>query len=421
MAFRDIRRSRKWLSVEEMRLLFLALFILVLLVILNIYLARLLPGGELFYLRWSGARAFLVDQIEPYSSTIAERVQGMAYGRPASSSEYPYVLNDPFYIILLYTPLALFSDFTIARGLWMLLSETALIGVIYYLLRLMEWEPPRWLLTLMFIVGLFGYYSLVSFGSGSPAAVLTFLFIFLLYSLRSFSDELAGALLFLAGYQWEVGGLLFLFIVFMVFANRRWGALTGFGMSLLVLLVVSFLAYPAWGLPYIRAVLADWYRGANLNFAHILSFWFPDSKISIGVWVSVALGGILFFEWIGSITANFRRIVWTASLTLAATPLMGFAIFPSNHVVLLPALILITMLVWERWTRQRVWFVLLVLLAAFFVPFGLYARITTNHNRLISDLLIILPPIGTVVGLYWMRWWAFRSPRTWFDQIGDRR
>jgi len=421
MAFRDIRKSRKWLSVEEIRLLFLGLFALVFLLVLNIYLARLLPGGELLYLRWSGTRAFLVEQIDPYSSTIAERVQNVAYGRPAFSSEYPYVLNDPFYIVLLYTPLALFSDFTVARGLWMLLSEAALIGIIYYVLKLIEWEPPRWLFALLVGAGMFSYYSITSLGSGTSTLILTFLFILILFSLRSFSDELAGALLFLIAYQWEVGGLFFLFIVVMVFANRRWGVLTGFSMSLFLLMLVSFLAYPGWGLSYFRAVLSDWFRGANLSFGHILSLWFPDSRISLGVWISVALGGILLLEWIGSIQANFRRIVWTASLTLAATPLVGFAIFRSNHVVLLPALILITMLVWERWTRQRVWFVLLILLVAILVPYGLYFRTITNYNRFTLDLLTILPPIGTIVGLYWMRWWAFRTPRTWSDQLGDRK
>lgn len=421
MAFRDIRKSRKWLSVEEIRLLFLALLFLVFLIVLNIYLARVLPGGEFFYLRWSGARAFLVDHIESYGGIVAERTQNIAHGRAAFSSEYPYVLNDPFYIVLLYTPLALFSDFTVARALWMLLSEGALIGIIYYLVRLVEWEPPGWLLAGIFGVGLFGYYSLISFGSGTPTVIITFIFVLVLIALHSFSDELAGALLFLVAYQWEVSGLFFLFILFMVFTNRRWGVLTGLGMSLFVLLVISFLVYPAWALPYARGVLSDWYRSSNLTFGHILSLWFPDSKFSIGMWVSIPLGIILFLEWIGSIEAQFRRLVWTASLTLAVTPFMGFAIFPSNYVVLLPALILIVMLVWERWTRQRVLYVLFVLLAAFLVPFVLYTRVITNYNRITLDLLTVLPPIGMIVGLYWMRWWAFRSPRTWSDQIGDRK
>jgi TctA family transporter len=100
---------------------------------------------------------------------------------------------------------------------------------------------------------------------------------------------------------------------------------------------------------------------------------------------------------------------------------MGFAISSSNHVVLLPSLILIIMLVWERWRRQRVWLTLLILLTAFLVPFWLHVRVIAGAPQIYSELLAILPPIATIAGLFWMRWWAFRSPRTWFDQIGDRK
>src|SRR3970040_43859 len=104
MSFQDIRKSRKWLSADEIRLLALLLLILGGLLALNIALARFVPGAEWFFLRWSGARAFLFEQIGPYSTEVAQRVQEVAYGRRALSSEYTYVLNDPFHIVLLYTP-----------------------------------------------------------------------------------------------------------------------------------------------------------------------------------------------------------------------------------------------------------------------------------------------------------------------------
>src|SRR4026209_1047476 len=118
MSFQDIRKSRKWLSAEEFRFLALVLLIVGGLLALNITLARMLPGGEWFFLRWSGARAFLIEQIEPYSTQIAQRTQEVAYGGIAFSSEDAYVLNDPFHIVLLYTPLALLQDFALARGIW---------------------------------------------------------------------------------------------------------------------------------------------------------------------------------------------------------------------------------------------------------------------------------------------------------------
>lgn len=421
MAFRDIRDSRKWLSGEELRLLFLLLVVLAGLLALNIYLARLLPGGEQFFLRWSGARTFLLEDVEPYSAEIAVRTQNVAYGRDASPSEYPYVLNDPFYIVLLYIPLALFPDFAVARGLWMLLSEAALVGLSHSFIRSLEWEPPAWLYLSLMAFSIFGYYSLIAFGSGTPVVPIAFLIFSILYALRSFSDELAGALLFLVSYYWESTAVFFLFVIVFVFANKRWRVLSGFGMSLVLLLAISFLSYPGWGLPYVRGVLSNWYRSETLTFGYLLSGWFPNVRVSLEWWVTVLLGLIVFLEWLGSVGSHYRRLAWTACLSLAVTPLMGFAIFPSNHVILLPSLVMIVMLVWERWTRQRVWYVLLLLLGSFVVPFWLYYRAIEDAPRIYSQLLTVLPPIAAVVGLYWMRWWAFRSPRTWFDQIGDRK
>jgi hypothetical protein len=194
-----------------------------------------------------------------------------------------------------------------------------------------------------------GYFSLNALVAGTPTVMLTFLYLWILVALRSHSDELAGILLSLIAYQWEVGGLFFLFTLFLVFAHRRWNVLVAFGMSLTVLLIVSFLIYPAWGLPYIRAVLSDWYRGMNLTLSQVFITSFPDVEYPMGRIVSIALGILLFIEWLGSIGAHFRRVVWTASLSLAATPLIGFAIFPSNHAVLLLPLVLILALLFCCW------------------------------------------------------------------------
>lgn len=445
MAFKDIRKSRKWLSAEEIRLLVLILFVLIAVLAGNIALTRILPGGEWLFMRWSGARAFfaaqaeaarqgqmgvrrmpdgpaviLIEHTEPYGTEIAQQTQEVAYGRPAFSSEYGFVLNDPFFIVLLYTPLALLQDFNLVRALWMFLSELALVGTMLFAFRLAEWEPPRWLYIFLFVFGLFGYFSVNALATGTPTIMLAFLYLWILTTLRSHSDELAGALLALVAYQWEVGGLFFLFILFYVFSHRRWHVLAGFAMALFLLVVVSFLIYPGWGLPYIRAVLSDWYRGATLTFSHMLSVWFPDSSIPIGRIVSIVFGLIVVVEWLGSVGAHFRRVVWAACLSLAATPLVGFAIFPSNHVALLLPFVLILALVWERWQRHRGLITFLILLLTILIPYGLYFRSVYIYDPRVNDLTAILAPIATLIGLYWMRWWVIRSPRPWFDRIGDQ-
>ena len=158
------------------------------------------------------ARRLLIQEVEPYSTEIARRTQQVAYGRLAFSDEYAFVLNDPFYIVLLYIPLAFFRDFALARGIWMLLSEAALVGTVLFAFNLSEWQPPRWLYIFLLGFGLFQLFQLECPCSPQRQQFsLTFLYLCILLALRSHSDELAGALLLLVAYQWEVGGLVLSF------------------------------------------------------------------------------------------------------------------------------------------------------------------------------------------------------------------
>jgi hypothetical protein len=421
MAFRDIRKPQRFLSPAEIGFLLGLVVALAALLALNIYLARTYKGGEWLYLRWSGARAFLFQRVEPYGSTVAARVQLQAYGREAYLNEYPYVLNDPFYIVLLCVPLALFSDFTVAHGIWMLVSELAAVGVVLLTLRFAEWSPPFWMLLLLISSGLFSGFSIDAFQSASPAVLLTLMYMGILYSLQSGADELAGALSFLIACQWEVGALFFLLILILVFANRRWKVLIGFAMSLVILVVISILLKSDWATDYARAVLFDWSRQLDYTAATTLSYIFPKLQFPLARWLTLLSGAILFIEVLRAVDGHFRHIAWAAALALALNPLSGFAIFPTNHVALLPALVLVTALIWERWTGVRALLSTLFLILAFLFSHALYYQSLISPERLYSDLLKILPPALAILGLYWMRWWAVRPPRIWADEIGARK
>ena len=421
MAFRDIRKSQRFLSPAELGFLLGAGALLVALLFLNIYLARTYQGGEWLYLRWSGARTFLFTNGEPYGSTIAERVQAQAYGREAYLNEYPYALNDPFYIVLLYVPLALFSDFTLAHGIWMLLSQVAVVGILALSLRFAEWQPPFWMLLLLICFALFNAFSILAFQAASPAAFLALIYLGILVALQSGTDELAGALLFLVAYQWEVGALFFLLILILAIANRRWRVFIGFLMTLAILVITSILLKSNWPINYIRAVMFDWARQTDYTMGITLEYLFPQLKFSLGRWLLFLMGAILCLEALRAMEGHFRHIAWVAFLALALNPLVGFAIFPTNHIVLLPALVLIVALVWERWTNIRAILSVLLLLLIFLFSHSLYYQTSTAPERLYSDLLKILPPILAALGLYWMRWWAIRPPRIWADEIGARK
>lgn len=435
MAFRDIRKSQRFLSPAEIGFLLGVTLLLIAILFLNIYLARTYKGGEWLYLRWSGARAFLFKSAEPYGSTVAHRVQLLVYGREAYLNEYPYVLNDPFYIVLLYTPLAILSeavslffpsfapagDFGLAHAVWMLLSQAAVVGIILLSIRFCEWQPPFWMTLLLISFGLFNAFSIQAFQTASPTIFLTLIYLAILVALQSGTDELAGALLFLVAYQWEAGALFFLLILLLVIANRRWKVLVGFGMLLMILVIMSWLLKPDWPVNYVRAVLFDWSRETDYTMGTTLAYIFPQLRFEIGRWLTFLFGAILCLEALGAIEGHFRHIAWVAFLSLALNPMLGFAIFPTNHVVLLPTIVLIVALVWERWRNIRALLSILLLLLVFLFSHGLYYQSSIAPERLYTDLLKILPPILAALGLYWMRWWAVRPPRIWADEIGARK
>lgn len=449
MAFKDIRKSRKWLSPQEIRIIVVFLVILSALLALNVHLSQTVPGGEWLYLRWNGLRSYfgmqadsfvgvkgsrlmrgrtpdgevVIFQERPaiYGGAIARRVQQIVYGRDAFPNEYRYILSDPFPIALLYSPLTVISNFPIVRAVWMLFAEAALLLSVLFSYRLSEWEPPLVLNILLIAFGLFSFFSLNALLTASPAIFLNLIYLGILLALRSFSDELAGALLFLAAYQWEVGGLFFLVILIYVFANRRWGVLAGFGMALVILAIISFLIDPSWGLPYFRAVLSNLIQGEGLNLGVILAEWFPQVPFPLGRVISIFIAIVVIIEALGAVNAPFRRLVWVVALALAAMPLAGLAIFPANYVILILPLVLVVSLIWERWKRRRYIVLPFILLVVFAAPFYLYYETVIIYAPFYTQLLAVLPPLAMVIALYWMRWWVVHTPRIWADQIGNRR
>jgi hypothetical protein len=82
-------------------------------------------------------------------------------------------------------------------------------------------------------------------------------------------------------------------------------------------------------------------------------------------------------------------------------------------------LILFLSILAERWSRPGRWGLAAFVLIAVFLGFwviteGLYLA---RSNAALNEVLVLVFPFLLVVGLYWMRWWAVRPPRTWSDSL----
>lgn len=396
---------------------FIALVVLVFLVICAALVSAnlTLNGGGDFYVHWVGSRVFLFDHITPYEGEVPAQVQQLVYGAPAQAGDKPYILDTPFQLLPLYYPFAFLSDPLFARAIYTLLLELALFALAILGLRLTEWEAPRIFTFLFIFFVVFNFYTFQAIYASSPVLILGLLYVGILFAYRAEADEVTGALLAFSLYYWEVGGP-FLFLVFLrAYYEKRTRILAGFFMVSFVLFFLSFLTYPDsnWIIPFLRATANNLRAGFGFNVRVILVDFFPAQGATLGWILTIGLFLLLGYEWSSARKGDFRRFYWASCLSLAAAPLLGFRTEMGNLVVLVIPLALVFAIVHDRWHKFGDGLTILFILAIFTIPWLLYLLVGTTSLKIIFLFL----PLSTLIGLYWIRWWAIRPPRILSDFV----
>jgi hypothetical protein len=411
--------SRIFKILTTICLIFIVLAILGGLGWANTHYARLHPGEKDFIIPWLAARTFLQYGDNPYSEPAAQRAQVVYYGRLATEGQDPLRLDVPFPVELFYFPFALIPDYSLARGLWMTCLEIALVALAFLSLRLTNWKPARTLLPgfLIFsVLWVYGYLPL----AGSRAVIFVALAIVgLLLALRDGRDEMAGVLLVVPFFKPDIAGPLVLFIFWWAFFHRRGRILAGFLMTLTFLLAVSFFILLNWFMPFVNGLISHINYNPGLTPAGILASWWPAFGPRLGWALTGLLLVVLFIEWRDVRSRDFRHLLWTASLTLAVTPFLGIPVIPQDYVLLFLPLILFLSILTERWSRPGRWGVAGFVLFAIFLGFWLIiaGMFLAGTTAALNNVLTLVLPALLVPGLYWMRWWAVRPPRTWSDSL----
>jgi hypothetical protein len=422
MSFQEFQKAPNKMTSGEIVFLIVAgaITILVLygLAVGNYYLAGQLPDGGEFTLLRTGGRAFLFDRLEPYSGSVPALIQELVYGRPAESGEDLYILDIPFHLLIIFFPLAAFPDALMARAFWMALSEIALAGFIYFSFRLLDRRIPYVFIGLVPIAGFTSYYAYRSFLEGSPVILLGLAYAGILFSLRAGHDELTGALLAFSAFQWGIGGLFLLFVALWVIWERRWRVYAGAGMFAFVLLVLSFLWYPGWVLPFLRASWNSFRAGFGFSTHDLLDQLWPQFGGILGWVLTAILIVALGYEWRAARGAHFNHFIWVVCLTLGATPLLGYNLELDHLFPLTMPIMLVILISRERWKKLGDGIAFLLLLFFFGLPWLLFAQSVPEGIRLSKDeILFLFWPVFTVLGLLWVRWWMVRPPQTWLDSF----
>jgi len=398
---------------------FIALVVVVFLAICAalVFANLTLKGGGDFYVHWVGARAFLFDNIDPYSGEVPARVQQLVYGHSARAGDEPYILDTPFQLLVFYYPFSLISDPQLARAVYILFLELALFALAILSLRLTEWETPLIFTILFIFFSVFNFYTFQAIFEASPVLILGLLFVGILFAFRAEMDELTGALMAFSLYYWEVGAPFLILVFLRVFYEKRNRVFAGFFMTCFVLFFLSFLSYPNWIIPFLRANANNLWADFGFNIRTILVEFFPVQGATLSWILTIGLFLLLGYEWSSARSGDDRRFYWAACLSLAVAPLLGFRTEMEHLSVLIIPLALVFAIVHDRWRKFGSTLTILLILVIFSLPWILYLFAVNRFGTIAQNSIFVFLPLCTLIGLYWIRWWAIRPPRILSDFV----
>ncbi len=372
------------------------------------------PGHNDLLTVWEAGRSFWRDGLDPYGETTTLNIQSRIYGRAAEQDEFPNSFAYPMYSLVLMLPLV-FTDFSWAAAIYMVVSEACFILALVLLLDLFRWKPPRWMVVILALWSLLHYFAVRGLVLGQLSNVVYLMQVVVLWALARDRQILAGAALALSTIKPQMGFLLIPFLVLWGLRTRRAKFVAATAGTWIGLMLISFALQPDWMLGWIgqlRVYPNYTVIGAPTNI--VMQAWLGLG--AVGEWVAnFALWGVLLWAWYSVLVARrMERLDWTVMLTLAITHLTALRTATPHFVVFAIPLVFYLREISRR-PKRTAWVVLILLttLVLFWVQFLLTVDQSFEHPS-----MYVIVPFGMLVVLVISRrdWWvahtAFNPDRT---------
>jgi hypothetical protein len=380
------------------------------------------PGGVSFLTYWEGSRSLLASGESPYSPSVGDSIRAETSAWPVGEA-YPELRPTyPLYAGIFTLPFASVSEYALARALWMSFLQMALMVLAALNIRLAKWSPGWRVLPLYVLFAFFWLHSLLPLVEGSAVLLVATLVAAFFLALRPGHDELAGLALALSTIIPTAVLLLIGYVAVWSLFQRRWVLLVWLFGSLALLTAGGMVFVPDWPLQWLRTLLAAPDPLAGYSTRGVFAQWWPGVGLRLGWVLSGLVGLILLVEWwLSTRKQDFSAFFWTASLTLAASPLTGLPTSPVNHILLFIPLVFISAVWIERMGRAGLFVTLLTMALLFVLPWVWFLNNggAAAGSTPLAQLLLPLP-VFTFLGLYWIRWWALRPQRFYVNEMRAR-
>jgi hypothetical protein len=376
------------------------------------------PGGINFLVQWAGTRSLIFEGLSPYSDEVVQQIQTLAYGRPARPGEPELRAVYPLYSVIVFLPYALFSDFTLARAVWMTVLEASLFLLLILSLRLVRWRVGLVMMFVLLLFTVFWYHGVNPLVNGNAAILVALGLVGGFLALRAGADELAGVLFAFTTIKPQVVVLLLAFLVIWAIGQGRWRVVTWLFVTVFLLSASAALFIPDWILTNLQEVMRfPSYSPPGTPRAAFIHWW-PAWGGRLGWALTGVMILLLLVEWWNNRRADFRGFLWTACLTLTISQWIGIQTHPGNFIVLFPAVILVFSQLDDRWRTGGRIFTILSLLLLFFGTWLLFLNTLQAGAQPQESPLMFFPlPAFLLVTLYWVRWWMVQPPAVWYDYL----
>ncbi|HKJ26767.1 MAG TPA: glycosyltransferase family 87 protein [Anaerolineales bacterium] len=366
-----------------------------------------LGGDEVFAPIWEASQLVLEDNGNPYTPQAVERSSILL-----SDSPNPPRFLYPYYSIPVFAPFAMITSYSMARAVWMTVMFGCLVGLIFTALALTRWQPHAFIMLVYLVFALGSIASVRAFFLGNPALLAS---IFVGFGLLLVVQERYGAAGVFFGLSIIKPQMVFLLLVFVLLwaVSKRYLQMAG-SMVLTVLILVggAVAVSPIWFVYYYYDLLEFFKETFPASFAAAVWAWLPDvGPLAMGL-AALGLFIWLLVEWWRALGKDSRWFLWTASLTLTVSCLVGLPSSISNQVVLLVPLALVFSLWSQRFQGQGNTLsvvVMILLLGIDWLAYGLTVGFDLSAPA--NLLMLILRPAAVLLLLYWVRYWALNSVR----------
>lgn len=372
---------------------------------------NLTAGATDIYPTWQGGKLFWENGLSPYDDEVGVQSQLAIYDRLAKDDEDEFQFVYPFYLIILFGPLALL-EFQLAAAIFMEILLLLLIGALALQLDILGWLPKPITLALLLLTVITSYFSVRGLLLAQPAFLAFGFHIAAYWGITHRKDGFAGVMLALSTIKPQTGYIIIPLLLLWAFRNDRRQLVTSFFVTFTILAGISFFLLPEWFSEWRHRVFNYSNYAETYPVAHILTHLFdeiPDAVSLIGqvilsVLILIPVGRYWYKAIIKQDSTNF---FYGVMLAMCASLLIAPRVATTYYIELYPVLFVAAYLLEKRGSYT------LLIMGTLFFLIGYWALHITTLPPVEENGAGKEAPIVYVIFPVLIYWWLVAKPESW--------